>query len=102
VEIPGEAKSRVSASEALWFDVLAPDTPDEHSLSGIRVAALDYSALLLGVTHLIAAIALFALHPERALAASFSNPMLPLGLLPPEGQPPGIPLDQPVSASAAP
>jgi uncharacterized membrane protein len=81
VEIPGEAKSRVSVREALWFDVLAPDTPDEHSLSAIRVASLDYSALLLGITHLIAVIALFALHPNRALAASFANPIVPLGLL---------------------
>src|SRR3989337_1203844 len=81
VETPGEAKSRASIREALWFDILAPDTPDEHSLSAIRVASLDYSALMLGITHLIAAIALLALHPERALAASFSNPLLPLTLL---------------------
>ena len=81
VEIPGEAKSRVSVREALWFDILAPDTPDEHSLSAIRVASLDYSALLLGITHMIAAIALFALHPERALAPSFANPVVPLALL---------------------
>src|ERR671912_34745 len=72
VESPGEAKSRASVREALWFDILAPDTPDEHSLSAIRVAALDYSALMLGATHLIAFIAAFALHPDRALAASLA------------------------------
>ncbi|MBA3510870.1 EAL domain-containing protein [Sphingomonas sp.] len=81
VEILGEAKSRASIREALWFDILAPDTPDEHSLSAIRVAALDYSALMLGITHLIATIAAFALHPEHALTASFANPLLPLVLL---------------------
>src|SRR5215213_6126999 len=81
VEIPGEAKGRVSVREALWFDILAPDTPDEHSLSAIRVAALDYSALMLGVTHLIAVVATFVLHPDRALAASFANPLVPLGAL---------------------
>src|SRR5918993_1529039 len=81
VENPGEAKSRASVREALWFDILAPDTPDEHSLSAIRVAALDYSALMLGATHLIAFIAAFALHPDRALAASFANPLAPLGAL---------------------
>lgn len=78
VENPGELKSRASIREALWFDILAPDTPDEHSLSEIRVAALDYSALMLGITHLIAAVALLALHPERALAASFANPVIPM------------------------
>src|SRR5687767_8692541 len=81
VEIPDEAKSRASVREALWFDILAPDTPDEHSLSAIRVAALDYSALMLGITHLVAVVALFALHPDRALAASFGNPLVPLGAL---------------------
>jgi diguanylate cyclase (GGDEF)-like protein len=81
VENPGEAKSRASVREALWFDILAPDTPDEHSLSAIRVASLDYAALLLGATHLIAFIAAFALHPDRALAASFANPLMPLGAL---------------------
>src|SRR5687768_13186185 len=81
VEIPGEARSRASVREALWFDILAPDTPDEHSLSAIRVASLDYSALMLGITHLIAAVALLALHPERALSASLTNPVLPMGLL---------------------
>src|SRR5918998_3568830 len=81
VEIPGEARSRASIREALWFDIQAPDTPDEHSLSAIRVAALDYSALMLGITHLIAAIALFALHPEWALSPSFANPVIPTASL---------------------
>ena len=81
VEIPGEAKCRAPVREALWFDILAPDTPDDHSLSAIRVASLDYSALMLAVTHLIAVIALSALHPDRALAASFGNPLVPLGAL---------------------
>lgn len=35
-------------------------------------------------------------------AAGVTVELLPLGLLPPEGKPPGIPLDQPVRASAAP
>ena len=78
VEIPDEARSRASVREALWFDILAPDTPDEHSLSAIRLGSLDYSALMLGITHLIAAVALLALHPELAFAASLANPVIPM------------------------
>src|SRR5688500_10630795 len=78
VEIPGEARNRASVREALWFDILAPDTPDEHSLSAIRVASLDYSALMLVIAHLIAAGAWLALRPDRALAGSFANPVIPM------------------------
>ena len=79
VEIAGEA--RASVGEALWFDILSPDAPDDHSLSKWRVAPLDHSALMLGVTHLIAAIALLALHPLQSLALSFTNPVVPMSLL---------------------
>src|SRR5688500_16450755 len=81
VEITGEARERVSIGEALRFDVRAPDTPDEHSLLALRVAALDHSALMLGITHLIAAVAMLALHPDRVLAGSFANPVIPMSLL---------------------
>ena len=81
VEITGEARARASIREALWFDVLSPDTPDDHSLLAWRVAPLNLSAFLLGVTHLIAVVALIVLHPEWLLAPSFTNPVLPLSLL---------------------
>ena len=79
VEITGEA--RASVGEALWFDILSPDAPDDDSLSAWRVAPLDHSALMLGVTHLIAAAALLALHPVQSLALSFTNPVVPMSLL---------------------
>ena len=67
--------------EALWFDLSSPETPDHHSLSAWRAAPLDYAAVMLGVTHLIAAIALFVLHPEQSATLSFANPILPMALL---------------------
>ena len=79
VEITGEV--RASVGEALWFDILSPDAPDDDSLSAWRVAPLDHSALMLGVTHLIAAAALLALHPVQSLALSFTNPVVPMSLL---------------------
>jgi diguanylate cyclase (GGDEF)-like protein len=81
VELTGEARERASIGEALWFDILSPDEPDDHSLSAWRVAPLDHSALMLGTTHLIAAIALLALHPFQSLALSFANPVMPMSLL---------------------
>ena len=81
VDIDGEARERASIGEALWFDILSPDAPDDHSLSAWRVAPLDHSALMLGITHLIAAIALLALHPVQSLAPSFANPVMPMSLL---------------------
>ncbi len=79
MEITGEA--RASVGEALWFDILSPDATDDHSLAAWRLAPLDHSALMLGVTHLIAAIALLVLHPEQSPATSFASPIIPMSLL---------------------
>ncbi|MEO6256956.1 MAG: EAL domain-containing protein, partial [Sphingomicrobium sp.] len=81
VEITGEANARASISEALLFDIRSPDGPDDHSLSAWRIAPLDHSALMLGVTHLIAAITLLVLYPERSPVASLASPVIPMGLL---------------------
>ena len=81
VELTGEVRERASIGEALWFDILTPDEPDAHSLSAWRVAPLDHSALMLGITHLIAAVALLVLHPVQSLSLSFADPVLPMALL---------------------
>ena len=81
IESDGARREKASVREALWFDLSSPETPDHHSLSAWRVAPLDYSAVMLGVTHLIAAIALFVLHPEQSATLSFANPIMPMGLL---------------------
>ena len=66
VEIPGDSRARASVREALWFDILSPESPDEESLAAQRITPLDYSAIVLGITHLIASIALLVLFPERS------------------------------------
>jgi diguanylate cyclase (GGDEF)-like protein len=81
VENQGGASARASVGEALWFDILSPDTPDDHSLSAWRVAALDLCAVLLGVTHLVSAVALLFLHSQWSLSPSMANPLLPMFLL---------------------
>lgn len=81
IESDGSRREKASVREALWFDLSSPETPDHHSLSAWRAAPLDYAAVMLGVTHLIAAIALFVLHPEQSTALSFANPILPMALL---------------------
>ena len=81
VEENGKPVTRASSVEALWFDVRSSDSPDDSSLAAWRLASLEHSGLLLGITHLLAAVTLLALHPDRALAASFTNPLIPLVLL---------------------
>ena len=78
IETGGEARAGVSVKEALWFDLLSAETPDDDALADWRVSALDHSALLLGVTHLLAAVGIVALDPQRALVSSFANPVLPM------------------------
>jgi diguanylate cyclase (GGDEF)-like protein len=81
VEIAGESRARASVREALWFDIRSPEAADDHSLSAWRAAPLDPCALILGVTHLIAAATVLSFHLEQALAVSADNPMIPLALL---------------------
>ncbi len=81
VETAGDTRARASVREALWFDILSPDTPDDHSLSATRVGPMEHSPLMLGMTHLIAALALTALQPAQSLALSLTNAVIPLALL---------------------
>ena len=81
VDVGGEVHARASVREALWFDILAPDASEDHSLSAWRIAPLDHSALMLGVTHLIATLTLFLLYPERSPVFSLGSPVIPMGLL---------------------
>jgi diguanylate cyclase (GGDEF)-like protein len=81
VEIPGDSRARASVREALWFDILSPESPDEESLATQRITPLDYSAIVLFVTHLIASIALLVLYPDRSPVMSLASPVLPIGLL---------------------
>ena len=80
VEKSSKASARASIREALWFDIMSPETPDDHSLSAWRATAVDLCAILLGVTHLISAIALL-FQVKFSLAPSLANPVLPMLLL---------------------
>ena len=78
---PFGSPERASVREALWFDVEAADSSGERSLSEARVAALDHSALLFGMTHLLIGITCFVRHPHLIGLISLSNPLIPLTLL---------------------
>jgi diguanylate cyclase (GGDEF)-like protein len=72
---------KASISEALWFDLRAPETSDDVSLADWRVAALDHLALLLGGTHFLIALTCALLAPSFAYASWFDNPLIPSALV---------------------
>src|SRR5688500_16239752 len=74
---PGGGREKASIREALWFDLSAPESPDEHSLALWRVAALDHAAVLLLATHLLMAAACVFAQPTMALVPSLANPVVP-------------------------
>jgi diguanylate cyclase (GGDEF)-like protein len=76
-----ETSERASVREALWFDIEGPETADDRSLSESRVASLDYTAILLGATHLMLGITCFLRHPDLLSASLVSNPIIPLVLI---------------------
>jgi|GEM_PF-5375178 len=53
----GEAGDRAGFAEALLFDIRQPDTEDESAIAEQRVAPLHHVPLLLGIAHLLCAIA---------------------------------------------
>ena len=72
---------RASIGESLWFDIEAAESSGEDSLIESRVSSYDHAALLLGATHLLLGAACLVRHPEVALLASLSNPLIPLSLI---------------------
>jgi diguanylate cyclase (GGDEF)-like protein len=76
-----ETSERASIREALWFDIESPETADDRSLSESRVASLDYTAILLGATHLMLGITCFLRHPDLLSVSLVSNPIIPLVLI---------------------
>jgi diguanylate cyclase (GGDEF)-like protein len=77
VEASEESRDRSSIREALWFDLRAHESSDEESLSDWRVAGLDHVPILLGVTHLLVAIATIIFLVDFPTALSLDNPLLP-------------------------
>jgi diguanylate cyclase (GGDEF)-like protein len=75
-----EVRERASIRDALWFDVTHPDTSDEESLSEWRLAGMEHAPLILGVTHLLIAVAYVILSPALQLCACSGNPLVPSSL----------------------
>jgi diguanylate cyclase (GGDEF)-like protein len=72
-----EVRERASISDALWFDVTAPDTADEDSLSEWRLTGVQHAPLILGITHLLIAITCMALSTKQSFSSFGDNPYLP-------------------------
>ena len=76
---PAQMKETEKASikEALWFDLRTAETSDDASLSEWRVAALDYFALLTGVTHLLITATCMLLASSHSYSSWTDNPLIP-------------------------
>ena len=77
VEASEVSRDRSSIREALWFDLRAHESSDEESLSDWRVAGLDHVPILLGITHLLIAVATLIFLAEFPTAISLDNPLIP-------------------------
>ena len=72
-----EVPEKASVSDALCFDITAPQTSDEESLSEWRLAGMQYAPLILGVTHLMISVAYIVLSPALKFCWCFDNPLIP-------------------------
>ena len=81
VEKAGAAAEKVSAAQALLFDVKTPESRDEASLSDWRLASLTHVAVLLGVTHLLVTGTCAMLFTSRGTGVSIDNPLLPSAIV---------------------
>ena len=75
-----ETRERASVREALWFDIEAPDTADDSSLSDSRSSSLDHSAFLLLATHLVLGSACIGMD-FGAVGSYLVSAALPLALI---------------------
>ena len=71
-----EVPEQASVSDALCFDITAPQTSDEESLSEWRLAGMQYAPLILGVTHLMISVAYIVLSSRNKTSYSKDAPAL--------------------------
>ncbi|WP_051531694.1 EAL domain-containing protein [Sphingomonas sp. URHD0057] len=76
-ETNDEILARTSVREAMRFDLRKSDSSGEHSLAEWRVAGLDFTAMLLGFTHLLFTIAYLVLADGIPTTVTFDNPLIP-------------------------
>jgi diguanylate cyclase (GGDEF)-like protein len=69
---------KASVTDALTFDLRAPDTTDDDNLAAQRVAMFDLAPALLGATHLVWGLACFLIHPISLFAPLSCNPLVPM------------------------
>jgi diguanylate cyclase (GGDEF)-like protein len=60
---------------------MASETSDDDSLAESRVVSMNYTALLLGISHFLLGATCIIRHPHLATLASFANPLIPLALI---------------------
>ena len=78
VDTGGRARARVSVREALWFDFWSAEAVDDESLADARVAALNHSAIVLAVTHVLTTVGVLMLHPDLLGQFDLGNPLIPI------------------------
>ena len=76
-----EISDRASMGDALTFDVVAHETSDEEALCEWRLTAMQHAPIVLGVTHLISAIACVLLSSSLSYSHLADNPLVPAALL---------------------
>ena len=81
IELGRQELGKASVSDALLFDIRAPETPDEDSLASWRIAGFQHLPLLLGATHFMIALAGLMFHGKDALRLTFGNPLVPLSMI---------------------
>jgi diguanylate cyclase (GGDEF)-like protein len=77
VESGSQVRERASIKEALWFDVTAPESPEDDALADWRGTTFDHAGLLMAATHLLILGAFLSLHPDPIGNNLLSSPVLP-------------------------
>ncbi|GAA3892735.1 hypothetical protein GCM10022276_09910 [Sphingomonas limnosediminicola] len=76
-----EAPERPSIMDALWFDVTPPDSADEDALCEWRLAGVQHAPIILGVTHVLIAVACIALSAHHTYSSLADNPFVSASLV---------------------
>ena len=76
-----EIRERASVGDALTFDIVAHETADEEALCEWRLTAMQHAPLVLGVTHLLSAIACVVLSSSLSYPSLTDNPLVPAVLV---------------------
>ena len=76
-----EIRERASVGDALTFDIVAHETADEEALCEWRLTAMQHAPLVLGVTHLLSAIACVMLSSSLSYPSLTDNPLVPAVLV---------------------